>query len=303
MSNVKLLSPEEIEKMFGRFAALTLDTSSIRRKFLNCPYGDDRKQAMDIYLPDEGDGPFPAIFFMHGGGWSVGNKKDAQILPFIGGVRRGYAVIAVGYRLVPHIKYPENLFDVKAALRWVAENAETYLLDPERVALTGASAGAHLAMMAAFTQGQAVFEGAPLSKTCAVRAVVEQYGPTDFLRQTAHFDASGYPRMRAPDDDTPDSVDNLLGVPLKTIPNLARFINPLDNVHPGIPPVLIQHGRYDPCIPYQQATELYEKILQVAGEGAAELDLSDTYTHADPGYAEPASVERIFAFLDKHLKK
>lgn len=302
MSEVRLLSSEDTEKMFGRFAALTLDTAGIRRKFLNCPYGEHHKQAVDIYLPNEGDGPFPVIFFLHGGGWAFGNKKDAQILPFMGGVERGYAVIGVGYRLLPQILYPDNLFDVKAALRWVAENADTYLLDPDRVALTGASAGAHLAMMAAFTAGQAVYEGAPLSKTCRVRALVEQYGPTDFLRQAEQYDASGYVRMRAPDDDRPDSVDALLGVRLKDAPNLARFINPIDNVHPNIPPVLIQHGRFDPCIPYQQATELFKKITETAGEGRAVLDISDVYTHADPGYAEPESVARIFSFLDAHLK-
>ncbi|SHH54893.1 Acetyl esterase/lipase [Sporobacter termitidis DSM 10068] len=288
--------------MFGRFAALKNDTSALRRKFLDCPYGEDHKQSLDIYLPDEGDGPFPAVFFLHGGGWTAGNKKDAQILPFMSGVQRGYAVVGLGYRLVPHIRYPDNLFDVKAALRWVAENAASYLIDPDHVALTGASAGAHLAMMAAFTQGQAAFEGAPLSKTCTVRAVVDQYGPTDFLRQAAQYDASGYTRMRAPDDTSPESVDELLGVPLKSVPNLACFVNPLDNVHPGIPPVLIQHGRYDPCIPYQQATELYEKIVRTAGEGNAVLDISETYTHADPGYADPESVGRTFAFLDGHLK-
>ena len=302
MSEIKLLSPQEIAAMFGRFAALKLDTSGIRRKFLNCPYGEEKRQSLDIYLPNKGDGPFPAVLFLHGGGWAFGDKGDAQLLPFIGGVERGYAVVGVGYRLLPQIRYPDNLFDVKAALRWTAENADAYLINPERVALSGASAGAHLAMMAAFTQGQAVFEGAPLTKTCRIRAVVDQYGPTDFLKQTAQFDASGYPRMRAPDDDAQDSVDSLLGVRLKSVPNLARFINPIDHVHPGIPPVLLQHGRYDPCIPYQQATELYDKIIRTAGHGMAELELSETYTHADPGFAERESVERIFAFLDKHLK-
>lgn len=302
MAEVKLLSQQETEKMFGRFAALKLDTSAIRRKFLNCPYGENQKQALDIYLPNEGDGPFPVIFFMHGGGWSGGNKKDAQVLPFMGGVERGYAVISVGYRLVPFIRYPDNLFDIKATLRWVYENADTYLLDPERVALAGASAGAHLAMMAAFTEGQAVFEGAPLSKTCKIRAVVNQYGPTDFLRKHEQFDESGYVRINAPDCNSMDSEDNMLGIKLSSVQNLVRFLNPIDNVHPNIPPVLIQHGQYDPVVPYQQATELYHKIINVAGSGKAVLDLSEKYTHADPGYAEPESVEIIFSFLDKHLK-
>ncbi len=302
MPDNKLLTKEEIEKMFGRFAAIKLDTSGIRRKFIDCAYGEDHKQALDIYLPNTGDGPFPAVLFLHGGGWSGGNKKDAQILPFMSGVQRGWAVIGVGYRLVPNIRYPENLFDVKAALRWLYENAGTYLIDPERVALSGASAGAHLAMMAAFTMGQAVFEGAPLGPTCTVRAVVDQYGPVDFLSQDRQFEESGCPRISLPDPDAMDASAVMLGVQPSRIPNLMRFLNPIDNVHPGIPSVLIQHGTYDPVIPCQQATQLYEKIYQTCGGGRAEIDISDVYTHADPGYADPESVERIFSFLDRHVQ-
>lgn len=302
MADMKLLTQLEIDKMFGRFAALTLDTSGIHRKFLNCPYGSDHKQTLDIYLPNTGDGPFPAVLFMHGGGWSGGNKKDAQILPFISGVERGFAVIGVGYRLIPNIRYPENLFDIKAALRWLCDNAETYLIDSERVALAGASAGAHLAMMAAFTAGQPVFEGAPLTQTCQIRAVINQYGPTDFLTPHAQYDASGYPRLSAPDPESLGAVDALVGTQMANIPNMMRFLNPLDNVHAAIPPVLIQHGRYDPVIPYQQGTELYNKIVNICGEDRAQLDISEVYTHADPGYADKQSVENIFSFLATHLK-
>ena len=303
MAENKILSKQEIDQMFGRFAALKLDSSGIRRKFLNCAYGEEHKQALDIYLPNEGDGPFPAVLFLHGGGWSGGNKMDAQILPFMSGVDRGYAVIGVGYRLIPNIRYPENLFDVKAALRWLRENAETYLLDPKRIALAGASAGAHLAMMAAFTMGQAVFEGAPLGPTCTVRAVVNQYGPTDFLSQDEQYARSGCARISPPDPDAMDSVAVMLGIQKSRIPNLIRFLNPIDNINPDIPPVLSQHGRYDPVIPYQQATVLHQKITQLCGEGHAELFISDVYTHADPGFAEKESVERIFSFLDPHLRK
>ncbi len=108
--------------------------------------------------------------------------------------------------------------------------------------------------------------------------------------------------MKLPDSEQMDSVDHMLGVHSSRIPNLMCFVNPIDNVHKGIPPVLIQHGRYDPCIPYQQAVELYQKITDIAGEGRAVLDISEVYTHADPGYADIESVERIFTFLDAHMK-
>ena len=299
MEDIKLVPPEDIEKMFARLGELTLDVSDIRRKFLDCPYGEDQRQTLDIYLPNDGNGPFPVVFFAHGGAWMGGSKNDTQLVPFIGGVERGYAVIGLEYRLVPNVRYPENLYDINAALRWVAQNAETYLLDPSRTALCGASAGAQLAMMAAFTQGQVAFGSPPGLPTCRVLAVVEQFGPTDFLKHHAHYDQSGYPRALPP--GAPCAEDELLGASLAQIPNLTRFANPIDNVHPAIPPVLIQHGRYDPIIPYQQGVELYEKIISVAGDGMAEIDLSEEFLHADPGYAADESVGRIFAFIDKHL--
>ena len=325
--SVKIMPPEDVRRMFERLSELTLNVSEIKRKFIDCPYGEDPRQMLDIYLPNEGGGPFPVIFFAHGGGWTGGVKSDVQIVPFIGGVKRGYAVIALGYRLIPGIRYPENLFDIKASLRWVAANAATYLLDSSRTALCGASAGAHLAMMAAFTQGQAAFEGArgvtsiSVSSainsidtattgsaptvdaadipTCVVRAIVDQFGPTDFSKFHTHYDESGYARAQPP--GTPGSIDTLLGTDSRQIPNMIRFANPIDNVHNNVPPILIQHGRYDPIIPYQQSTELFEKINAVAGEGRAEIDLSEEFLHADPGYAASESVERIFKFLDKHL--
>lgn len=302
MSEIKLLTPEEIRAVFEPLHKVKLDVSGIRRKFLNCPYGEEPRQVMDIYLPNEGEGPYPVIFFLHGGGWTGGVKSDAQALPFIAGVERGYAVICLTYRLVPHVRYPENLFDVKAALRWTAENAETYLLDTERCALTGASAGAHLAMMAAFTMGQAVFEGAPLGKTCNIRAVVNQFGPTDFNKMHTHYDESGFPRAHDPDSAKEQTLDIMLGARLTELTNMLRFMNPIDNIHPDMPPVLSQHGRYDPMVPYQQATELTERIRAIAGERRAELDIQDGLTHADLGFASPEEIDRIFTFLDKYLK-
>jgi hypothetical protein len=155
-------------------------------------------------------------------------------------------------------------------------------------------------MMAALTQGQAAFGDIPNAPTCRVLAIVEQFGPTDFTKIHAHFDESGYPRAYSP--GVTSALDIMLGVKADLIPNLMRFCNPIDNVRPGIPPMLLQQGRRDPMIPYQQAVAMYEKINAIAGEGMAELDLSEDFLHADPGYAAPKSVERIFGFLDKYLK-
>ena len=298
--HVKIMPAEEVEQMFARMWALELDVSKIRRKFLDCPYGEDPKQKLDIYLPNEGEGPFPIVFFAHGGAWQRGLKDDVQVIPFMDGLNRGYAVVSLGYRLVPDVRYPDNMFDIKAALRWVAQNADSYMLDPSRTALCGASAGAHLTMMAAFTQGQVVFGDVPEAPTCNVCAIVEQFGPTDFATIHAQYDESGFPRVQVP--GTPSAIDVMLGVRAELIPNMLRFYNPIDCVHPGIPPILLLHGKRDPMIPYQQAIQLFDKINAIAGDGKAELDINDEFMHADPGYAAPEYVNLIYGFIDKHLK-
>lgn len=301
MSDIKIFPQEDVGKMFARLGELTLETESIRRKFLNCPYGEDPRQQLDIYLPNEGEGPFPVIFFLHGGGWSGGKKNDTQVVPVMCGLEHGYAVVSIGYRLVPKIRYPENLFDVKAALRWIAANAEVYLLDSTRTALIGQSAGGHLAMIAGFTIGQPAFEGAPIGNTCTVRAIVNQYGPTDFLKKHKHYDESGYPRADMPDDPEMTAIDDVLGVKLELIPNMHHFISPMSLAHADVPPLLAQHGRYDPIVPYQQSAELVERLNALDG-GKAELDLYEDYLHADPGFASPKCTEKLIAFLDRHVK-
>ncbi|MDR2502489.1 MAG: alpha/beta hydrolase, partial [Oscillospiraceae bacterium] len=111
-----LMPPEDVERMFRRMELVRPDTSAVRRKFLGCPYGEDKRQALDIYLPGDGAGPFPVVIFIHGGAWMSGHRADAQLAPFLPGIERGYAVLSLGYRLIPNIRWPENLFDIKSAL-------------------------------------------------------------------------------------------------------------------------------------------------------------------------------------------
>jgi acetyl esterase/lipase len=289
--------------MFARVDEAEMNAAGIANKHLNVRYGAESRQAMDIYLPDGAPAPYPTVVFLHGGGWAAGSRADKQLAPFLHGVERGYAVVSVGYRLTPKVRYPENLFDVRRALRHLAANAETYGVDSSRVAIAGASAGAHLALMAAFTAGVPAFDDEPAAQTCTLRAVVDQFGPTDFLASDAQFAESDYPRDAPTPQGELSGAERMFGASFEASPNLVRFLNPIDNVHPRVPPVLLLHGRFDPVVPYQQSTALAERIRAVTGDASrAELEISPTFLHADPGYAEPQSVARIFAFLDKHLK-
>lgn len=279
-----------------------LDTSNIKRKYMDVPYGGDCMQTLNIYLPNEGEGPFPTIIYVHGGAWSMGDKSDSQVMTFIPGLERGYAVVSVGYRLLPDVHYPENLFDIKAALRWCADNGAKYLLDTDRVALTGASAGAQLALMAIFTQGVPAFEGAPLGGVCNIRAVVDQFAPTDFRNMRRDFDESGYDRVEKLMPGAPGAANALLGFNADDSLRMFAFASPIYSVHKDIPPVLILHGQYDSKVPYQQSVRLAEKIKEIAGPDRVKLVISPECGHADTKYDAEPYTSIIFDFLDPLVK-
>ena len=124
------------------------DTSFVTRKYLNKPYASlSAAQMLDIYLPEFGDGPFPVIIAIHGGAFMGCDKADLQVLPMLHGLKRGYAVVSINYRMSGEAKFPALIMDAKAAVRWIRANAAQYGFDPTCVAAWGGSAGGYLALM------------------------------------------------------------------------------------------------------------------------------------------------------------
>lgn len=122
------------------------DTSHVKRKYLDIPNATlSPLQKLDVYLPDEGNGPFPVIVSIHGGAFMGCDKADEQILPMLEGLKRGYAVVALNYRLSWEATFPALVHDVKSAVRWIRANGGHYHFDPDRIAAWGGSAGAYLA--------------------------------------------------------------------------------------------------------------------------------------------------------------
>ena len=295
------ITDKEREHLLSMLLAGKLDHSNITRKFIGVEYGEAKNQKMNIYLPSNGAGPFPVIFFLHGGGWQGGSRNDTQVNPFLHGLEKGYAVISCGYRLMPDVNYPENLFDVKAALRFLGDHGKEYMLDTDHLVIAGASAGAHLAMMTAFTHGMPAFEGAEIANAPVIRAVIDQFGPTDFASENRHYEESGYARMNPPAPAGKGIVDKLLNADTAQNPHLLNFISPILNVHKNIPPILILHGKYDPMVAYQQSVTLYEKICSICGEERAKLIISDDCTHADTKYESEPYTSEIFSFIEKYI--
>lgn len=131
-----------------------LDTSSIKTKYLNVSYaGQSDTQKLDIYLPNEGNGPFPVIVAIHGGGFLMGSRTGGDLKAMLEGVNRGYAVVCVEYRLSSEAPFPAAVNDVKAAIRFIRSNAAKYNLNPDKIATWGDSAGGNLTSIAGTTGG------------------------------------------------------------------------------------------------------------------------------------------------------
>lgn len=261
-----------------------IDVSGIKRKVLDVPYASQSpSQRLDIYLPDEGDGPFPAFIFIHGGAFHGGDKRDAQVGVIFNALLRGFAVVSVEQRLSDEAKFPAGLFDFKSAIRFLRANAADYKLDPERFISGGTSAGAYFAVMAAATQGNPAFED--FSAGCAgvssaVKGVISWFGLFDL----GDMDPEKHGVDPVYAENGMDMVDNFFGAPKGDVPGLAYFANPVNFITPEMPPILIMHGTADRLVPMSQPQNLYGAIAAVCGPERATLRIYEGYPHGDIRY-------------------
>jgi acetyl esterase/lipase len=283
-----------------------MDTSVYKRKWLDVPYAlQSPNQRVDIYLPDEGKGPFPVIAVIHGGAFMMGDKRDVQQLPMLEGLKRGYAVVCIEYRLSGEAIFPAQIYDCKAAIRFLRANAQKYGFDAKRIAAWGGSAGGHLSSLVGTSAGVKDLEDLSMgfpAEDCSVQAVVDWYGPTeDFLKMDEELQTSG---CGVPDHSAPESPESLLlGSLITEVPELVRRASPMTYVSAHTPPFLIQHGLLDQLVPVQQSIHFAEAIEKAAGKDRVTLELFPGVYHADPAFETPQNTSRVLDFLDSVLKK
>jgi acetyl esterase/lipase len=219
--------------------------------------GGHERQKLDLYLPPSGS-QWPLVVAIHGGAFRAGSKESEPAGAF---VARGLAVAAINYRLSQHAVFPAQIEDCKAAVRWLRANAPQHGYDPDRIASYGASAGGHLAAMLGTAGDVAAFDvGGHLRASSRVQAVVDFFGPTDFLQMDAHR-----PSDKAMVHDTPDSPESqLVGGPIRDNPEKVARANPVTYVTADDPPFLIVHGDADLLVPHHQS-QLLETALRKAG--------------------------------------
>ena len=248
------------------------------------------RQKLDLYVPETGEN-LPLIIWIHGGAWRGGDKTHYMPIEYL---KAGYAGASLNYRLSQHAIFPAQIEDVKAAVRWLRANAETYRLDPNRFAAWGSSAGGHLVAMLGTAGDVKEFEvGENLEVSSRVQAVVDYFGPTDFLQMDAHRLPNGLVH------DVPDSPESqLVGEPIQEHQDRVARANPVTYVSKDAPPFLIVHGDKDPLVPYQQSVLLNDALEKVG--------VPVTFYKVEGGghgwFKDPKVPELAKAFLEQHLK-
>jgi acetyl esterase/lipase len=224
------------------------DKSTVRKDIEYAKAGD-HSLLLDLYLPDT-DGPQPLIVWVHGGAWRAGSKKN---MPLEDLVSQGYAIASVDYRLSPVAPFPAQVHDIKAAIRFLRAGHEEYGLDTKHIAIAGSSAGGHLAALVGVTNGHKELEGTVgehLDQSSDVDAIIDLYGPTNFLTILKQSTPHGL-GVRVP------ALQLLLRKQPEDDPELAKLASPVFHVDKDDPPLLLIHGVQDPQVPINQAIELF----------------------------------------------
>lgn len=249
------------------------------------------RHKLDLYLPPNAKNA-PLIILIHGGAFRAGSKDRENATRFL---LEGYAVAAINYRLSQHAIFPAQIEDCKAAVRWLRANAAKYGYDPDRFGAVGSSAGGHLVAMLGTTGGVRKFEvGENLGLSSRVQAVVDNFGPTDFLQMDDHRLPNGMIHNKP---DSPES--QLIGGNLQENKDKARQANPITYVGKDSPPFLVIHGDSDPLVPHHQS-ELLVAALKQAG---VEVTFYTVKGGEHGQFNDPKVDEMTSAFLARHLKK
>ncbi len=251
-----------------------------------------KRGLLDVYRQRGADlRDAPVLVQVHGGAWSVGSK-DEQGVPLMHHMAaRGWVCFSVNYRLSPRDPFPAQIIDVKRALAWVKEHAREYGGDPRFVAITGGSAGGHLAALAALTPGDPAYQPGFEDADTSVQVAVPFYGVYDLAGSI------GTPRsvqMR----DRFLARRLLFADPSK---DLERFrqASPLARVHAGAPPMLVIHGARDSLVEVEQARHLVRALREVSRQPVAYAELPGTQHAFDifPSIRSAAVTRGVERFL------
>ncbi len=282
-----------------------LSQETIKPQFTDLAYAaQSDMQKLDLYLPEIHNGKLPLLAFIHGGAFEGGDKSDSQVTPFLKGVEQGFAVASINYRLSGEAVFPAAIHDCKCAIRWLRANAESYDIDPERIAVSGLSAGGNLAALVAASSDTEELEDRSMGNantSSAVQACVDWFGPTDFTLLDKHLVQSGFaPRYV---DDANSQVSRYMNGKVSELPEeFVQKANPVTYISSNLPPFFIQHGSSDSNVPVQQSIVLVNAIEKKLGTKRVEFEIFEKAEHGGAVFYSDENMKKVFHFLNTHLR-
>ena len=248
--------------------------------------GGGRELRCDVYTPPGEVKNAPGVVLVHGGGWRQGDRSQLRGYGITFG-RRGYVCVAPEYRLTPESPWPAQIEDVKAAIRWTRANATKLGIDPDRIAIEGNSAGAHLALLAAGTVGVDALEGdgGNPGVSTDVCAAIGVYAPT-LLWHGEHV-KGGVP---------------MAAIDTAAVAEVAQQASPVSHVRADYPPTMLIHGTTDTVVPPKASLLMYEALVEAGVP--VELHMYAEQPHgfdAAPDFGKQCSAEMLL-FLDRYVR-
>lgn len=249
--------------------------------------GGGEELKLDWAGPKNVTGKLPAIVYIHGGGWSGGNKgvHRKQIEE---AARLGYLSVSVGYRLAPKHKFPAQVNDCKCAIRWMRAHAKELHLDPNRIGTVGFSAGAHLVMMLGTMDKEDGLEGDGgwADQSSKVQAVVSFAGPVNLQSELPEVSQG--------------IVKNFIGGTQQEMPDAHRLASPITYTNAGDAPMLLYQGTKDVLVPYDQALQMIHAMDKAGIPGRVETLIGAG--HGWRGYENKRSMAASIKFIAEHIK-
>jgi acetyl esterase/lipase len=251
----------------------------------------EHRLMLDLYRPAGATRP-PVIVWVHGGAWRSGSRKE---MPLTGLVDRGYAIASVDYRLSPVARFPAQVHDIKAAIRYLRAKQEELNINASRLAVAGSSAGGHLASLVGVTNGHPELEGkvgSHRNQSSSVQAIISLYGMSNLTTILNQSTPHGL-RVRVP------ALRLLLGGLPEDQPRLARLASPVFHVDAQDPPLLLFHGDHDPQAPIAQSHELEERYRSV--RRPCRFFVLPGSRHGGSEFTDTERLEEMARFLKEHL--
>lgn len=296
--------------------------------FFDISYGESKAQKLDIWLP-EGKGPFPVIITIHGGGFVAGDKRQKDMIaPMLKGLKKGFAVAALNYRLADEAAFPEPVKDIKQAIRFLKANAQIYHLKSDQMVTWGGSAGGYMVLMACLFTDDRYYDNeldpnlhvpahiaggvawypltdmASCDEELAVNSVVNRYLRKEITDVCGEYELAMPMTLESefPFYNCERWLSLFLGCPVNSGDENVKKASPLYAVHAHMPPVLIQHGSGDEIVPMQQSIRFALKANACCEEERVKVEILPDAVHSSVLFETKENLERVFAFISYILE-